>query len=722
MQNYKTRISVNGHYDPTKGKEYNNNRVANGWSLKEYTWTEPSVRNLTTQHGISCNEYSGEHRSTDSWIGTNAIMLDFDDGSVSSPQLLDDQKSWKFDSYIYSSQNHQKPKEKQDGTVVPKCDRLRGFIPLNETITDISDLKAVEGYFNNKYPTIDKSFMGQARYFAHGTTEVSSFRNSQGPLKWREIPDLDKYRETVKVNSWQQKTETLIQLSDKVLDAKNQEYQIKDILPDEPIYCPYCGLSEERTGDSHNAVIKINDDGLPFLFCSSCQSRGAGNSGVYNFEEVDGYIYRLALDDKLLFIDTLKSKYMGGCKEPGLDEFVVREQSGTDHVAQFCKSHKIPYPGTFPRARYELVFNSDERAEFDKGYVNKYSVTDLLKAPAPAGYVAKKPRYIGNLIDHIMTDDTDVIDRFYNDLAWFVQNRKKLINSYLWQGVEGTGKGFFFSRVLQVIFGTQYCAQTDQDAFGTQFNSFLTDNVLVLVNEVSGNFSGTEAKGIATIEKMKIAITDEHIQIEGKNKDRFNGKNVCSFLFATNRRDAITLSDNDRRFNVAPRQEVKLHDTAWWPGYHQMLSLVEDELQEFVWYLKQYQVDESLIGKVIDNEPKRILQIMSQTNADMFFEAVNRGDLDWLEENVVVELSGFDVDKRNDHINSIIFNLKGADKVSVNDLCDLYNNINNKKLTTVAFGRLATGHLGKAKTVRIGNKPQQGFDIVWKSRDLSDES
>jgi hypothetical protein len=137
MENYKTRISVNGHYDPTKGKEYNNNRVANGWSLKEYTWTEPSVRNLTTQHGISCNEYSGEHRSTDSWIGTNAIMLDFDDGSVSSPQLLDDQKSWKFDSYIYSIKNHQKPKEKRDESLFPKGVRLREFFLLNETITDI---------------------------------------------------------------------------------------------------------------------------------------------------------------------------------------------------------------------------------------------------------------------------------------------------------------------------------------------------------------------------------------------------------------------------------------------------------------------------------------------------------------------------------------------------------------------------------------------------------
>ena len=722
MENYKTRISVCSKYDPTKGKDYNNNRVANGWTLEEDTWTEASVRKRTTQDGISGNEYSTDHRSNENWVGTNAIMLDFDNGVMTKERLLTEQAKWQFDSYVYSSQNHQKPKEK-DGKIEPAWDRLRVLIPLDKTIMGTSDLQAVEQLFEKMFPEIDKSFMGRARYFAHGTTEVSSYRNSQGPLNWSGLPGFAEERKSVLAKpSWKKKKDQVIRLNDTVLDADSQECLVSDILPDVPIYCPFCGKSDERTGDGHNAVIKINDDDLPFLFCSSCQSRGLGNKGVYNFEETEGYIYRLALDDKLVFIDTLKSKYMGGCKEPGQDEFVVREQSGTDHVAQFCKSHKIPYPGTFPRARYELIFNSDERAEFDKGYVNKYSVTDLLKNSVPVGHVSKKPKYIGKIVDHIMTHDTEVIDRFYNDLAWFVQNRKKLINSYLWQGVEGTGKGFFFSRILQVIFGTQYCAQTDQDAFGTQFNSFLTDNVLVLVNEVSGNFSGTEAKGIATIEKMKIAITDEHIQIEGKNKDRFNGKNVCSFLFATNRRDAITLSDNDRRFNVAPRQEVKLHDTSWWPGYQQLLALVKEELQEFVWYLKQYQVDESLIGKVIDNEPKRVLQIMSQTNADMFFDAVSKGDLDWVEENVVVELSGFDVDKRNDHINSIIFNLKGADKVSVNDLCDLYNNINNKKLTTVAFGRLATGHLGKAKTVRIANKPQQGFNIVWNSRDLTDES
>ena len=714
MQNYKARISVCSKYDPTKGKDLNNDKVAYGWTLTDYTWAEDSVRKLTTQHGISCNEYSTDHRANENWVGTNAIMLDFDNGLVTKSQLLDDQNSWKYDSYVYSSQNHQKPKIDKGGKTIPPCDRLRGLIPLDPPITDPSDLKAVEAYFKAKYPTIDQSFMGPSRYFAHGTTEVSSFRNSQGPLKWKEIPDLEKYRSAVPAQKWQKKTVTHVQLSDKVFDDKKQEQKIRDILPDESIYCPFCGLSDERTGDGHNAVIMINDDGLPFLFCSSCESRGHGNKGVYNFEEVDGYIYRLNLDDKLVFIDTLKAKYMGGCTEPGLEDYVVRNLGGSEGALEFCKFHKIPKPSIFPRARFELVFNSDERAEFHKGFVNKYSVTDLLKAQVPVGHSAKKPVYINKLIEHIMAADQDIIDRFYNDLAWFTQNRKKLITTYLMQGVEGTGKGLFFSNVLQPIFGKQYCVQTDQDAFGNQFNSFLTDDVLVLVNEISGNFSGSIDKGLATIEKMKIAITDEHIQIEGKGLDRFNGKNVCSFLFATNRRDAITLSDNDRRFNVAPRQEVKLHSTPWWPGYDQLIDLIENEIQEFVWYLKQYKVDESLIGKVIDNEPKRILQVMSQTNMEMFFQAVGNGDLGWLEDNIVLENSGYDHEKRNDHVKGILYNQLGKDRTSVTDLCDLYNNINGKKLTTATFGRLAAGHLkGEAKVMKIEGKSTRGYLIDW---------
>ena len=705
-KNYK--ISVCSNYDCTKSKESNNDKVAHGWALKEFEWTEDSVRSLLTQNGISCNEYISDHKTSEAWQASHHLMLDFDDGSMTKKQLLSLQKTWRYDSYVFSSQNHNKPKIHNNEIKEP-CDRLRVLIPLAEPIYTEEDRLAVEKALLDRFPGLDKSFMKRARYFAHGTTEVSSFKNSKGALDWRLIEGFDEIRKSIKIVGKIKTKDNLIHLRDMVKDKDGSPKFVMDLRPDEPIFCLFCGDSPIRTNDGHNAVIKMNSKGLPILFCSSCEARGEGigGKGVYEFDKVDGFIYAARLEDKMVFIDTIKSKKMGGCIEPGLDEFVIRELAGQEYVVQFCKHANIPVPDTFPRGRYELVFDSDKIFDFENGYVNKYISPEILLEPIPTGHIAKLPTYIGLLIEHIMGDDRDIIDRFYNDLAYFTQERKKLITSFLMQGVEGTGKGVFFTNVLQKMFGMRYCTQTDQDAFGTKFNSFLTDNVLVLVNEVSGNFSSSDSKNLSTIEKMKIAITDEYIQIEGKSKDRINGRNTCTFLFASNRRHPITLSDSDRRFNVAPRQEMKLDATLWWPGYQQLKKLIENELQEFVWYLKQYKVNESLIGKVIDNEPKQVLQIMSQTNADQFFEAVNNGDLAWLQRNVV-KVTGYDSDIINAQIDNILFNLLDTNYISSSDLRELYNNINNKNLTKNMFGRYAAGYSLKPKPI----KTKTG-DVIW---------
>jgi hypothetical protein len=288
--------------------------------------------------------------------------------------------------------------------------------------------------------------------------------------------------------------------------------------------------------------------------------------------------------------------------------------------------------------------------------------------------------------------------------------------------VEGTGKGVFFSQVLRPAFGERYCTSTDQDAFEGKFNSFLEDDVLVLVNEVSGNFSSSEKQNLSTIEKMKIAITDEYIQIEGKHKDRFNGRNCCSFLFATNRHHGVVLSSNDRRFNVAPRQEVKIDQTDWWPGYDRLKELVADELQGFVWYLKQYPVDKSKIGKVIDNEPKRVLQALSRSNAEDFFEAVNRGDLDWIHDNMVIR-GGYKAAEKHSEMTEIADSLK-SDKsskgqgsaVSMKDLCMLYNYINHKDLPVNTFGKLAAIYLPKPKAIKVGTDTIWGIHVNWQGK------
>jgi len=709
-------IGVCRDYDPNRDKLYNNEKVARGWCATTLEWTETSVRDFTKKQAVS-NIFSDGHKTNDSWVKTTFIMLDSDDGDITAEQLISLQSAWSFDSYIYSSQNHQKEKK---GKI---CDRLRVLIPLDEPITSLEDLEAVKAFFIEKFPWTDKTFLDRARYFAHGTSEISSFVSDKGFFKWRDIPNFESYLQKAKLRTgkkWKRTSNKLIKISDVVLDSNRDQRKILDILPEESIYCPYCGMSDERNGDQHNATIMLNDNDLPFLFCQSCKSRGNGNDGVYNFDDVDGLIYRYHLEDKILFIDNIRAEYYGGCYEQGLDEFIIRCLGSKEHAVQFCKYHKIPVPEIYPRARYELVFESDKLFDFEKGFVNKYSATELIKMPVPGNHSAKLPVYIGKLVDHILAHDQDIIARFYNDMAWWIQKRVKLTTAYLMQGTEGTGKGLFFDNVIKPIIGSQYTTQTDQDAFGTQFNSYLSENIAVLVNEVSGNFSSSDSKNYSTVEKMKMAISDVHVQIEGKNINRYNGKNNCTFFFATNRRHALTLAEDDRRFNVAPRQEVKVANTSWWPGYYQLRDLIKDEIQEFVWYLNQYPVDVSLIGKVIDNEPKRILQTMSKTNADMFFDAVKKGDLQWMYDNVIKYI-GYDSLEKDLKIKNILKSLSGSDKCRTDDLCLLYNNINGKSLTSVAFGRMASGYIGQAKQMRFEHENKNGFAIQWdKIDEISD--
>jgi|TARA_B100000315_G_C14412220_1_gene511529 hypothetical protein len=114
-------------------------------------------------------------------------MLDFDRGSPTKEELLEMQQKWQYDSYVYSSQNHMKPKVKSSGKIEPACDRLRVLIPLLEPITNEFDRAAFEQavikhYTRDGEVMIDKTFMGKTRYFAHGTTDVSNYVDNRGGM------------------------------------------------------------------------------------------------------------------------------------------------------------------------------------------------------------------------------------------------------------------------------------------------------------------------------------------------------------------------------------------------------------------------------------------------------------------------------------------------------------------------------------------------------------
>ena len=173
----KFRVSVCTKYDPSLPKDANHKLTAKDLEIRDVPWTLEAVHSLVTESGISPGFFKNGTKTNSAWEGMGSVMLDFDDGFVTEHDLVSLQKGWEFDSYIFSSQNHQKQKKDKEA-----CDRLRAFIPLSRVIYDLGELEVLKQYFLETIPGIDASCFDPSRYFAHGNDVVSSFECGRGFL------------------------------------------------------------------------------------------------------------------------------------------------------------------------------------------------------------------------------------------------------------------------------------------------------------------------------------------------------------------------------------------------------------------------------------------------------------------------------------------------------------------------------------------------------------
>ena len=125
-------------------------------------------------------------------------------------------------------------------------------------------------------------------------------------------------------------------------------------------------------------------------------------------------------------------------------------------------------------------------------------------------------------------------------------------------------------------------------------------------------------------------------------------------------------------------------------------------------------MDKSIVNRVIDNEAKRILQTLSMSNADLFFNALKTGDYDWFLENFIEESWNNNVNEAKAVRNALgIPDSNGYVIIKSGNLCVLYNYMNSKSLTPQSFGKLATAKLGEAKSHRSGKQVIHGFKLKF---------
>jgi hypothetical protein len=130
-------------------------------------------------------------------------------------------------------------------------------------------------------------------------------------------------------------------------------------------------------------------------------------------------------------------------------------------------------------------------------------------------------------------------------LAYVVQNAGKRINwAILLQGAQGTGKSYF-AKVLEWVLGSN-AKSLDPSALGERFTGWAHGSVVNIVEEI--RIKGDDKWRI--MDRLKPFITNSMIQIEEKGRDHRTVPNFTNYLLLTNYKDALPITNDDRRFCV----------------------------------------------------------------------------------------------------------------------------------------------------------------------------
>lgn len=112
-------------------------------------------------------------------------------------------------------------------------------------------------------------------------------------------------------------------------------------------------------------------------------------------------------------------------------------------------------------------------------------------------------------------------------------------------GIEGVGKTFLFD-VLQELLGRQNTKNVSPNSIQSAFNDWAVGGVVGCVEEI--RISGHNKW--AVMDTMKPAITNDFLAINPKGRTSYSAPNSCSYMMLTNFKDAVPVTDTDRRFGV----------------------------------------------------------------------------------------------------------------------------------------------------------------------------
>lgn len=365
---------------------------------------------------------------------------------------------------------------------------------------------------------------------------------------------------------------------------------------------------------------------------------------------------------------------------------------------------------------WEIIFDPTNLDEFDASLktINLYTPPPLLlhclnSAPQPKTI----PTWTDLIIRSITGSDETCYNHFLNWLAYIFQTRKKTSTAWVFQGVEGTGKGLFYHSILKPLFGHPYCQEKRIENVLDNFNGWLEQCLILFVDETG--IRGKQKAEMAP-DKLKNIISEPEQTIRKMHSNQYSIPNFTNLCFATNNTDALEIGRSDRRYNICPDQTNPIDIPT------NIEDILREEITQFAEYLWTYPTNEKEARTALRNEAKEIMHEAGLNDFGLLARRLLKGDFNFFY-SLYIDTIG--TQPNHGIYRNIIQSWKTRTLEPPNrgetcyitkaELKEVYQCMSGKEISEIGFGRLAAKHKLPFIKKTLENTRPWILEITWQT-------
>ena len=284
-----------------------------------------------------------------------------------------------------------------------------------------------------------------------------------------------------------------------------------------------------------------------------------------------------------------------------------------------------------------MIFNPNEPLSFRKNgidYANLFLKNRFLSHNPKGRRIDRISWSNYNAITALFENVFKTVDRmdyFVNWLASAFQTLSKTRTAIISKGVQGTGKGVIFEKIIQYTIGENYTTIIENEALKSRFNGELENKLFVLANEIKSDFR----EGNSTYEKLKMYVSDSKIRFEEKNVKARTITNFFNIWFHSNNDVPLQIQGSDRRYTVFNTKNRKLTEVSKELEYEHIsdyILAIENERNRFIYEIMSLKYDFALASTPFHTEEKELIYEASMSKMEVLSDKLKKKSIEYFQD------------------------------------------------------------------------------------------